>query len=231
MVAARSPQSSDRIFRFGPFELTPHLGELRRNCRRVDLQNQPMLILLTLLEHSGELVTREVLQRRLWPADTFVDFDMGLNTAVRKLRQALGDSAERPRYIETYARRGYRFIAPVASADAFPRDGSPNEPPPTNLPSAFIERPTATVPDPGPVLGNEGQIVAALDRAGPLLHSISDLPIAAPPASTAPASSLSATRRSRRLPFSTVRAAGALLVLALLLVGMLLASLLTVWNR
>ena len=75
-------------------------------------------MLAMLLEHPGEVVTREALRERLWAADTFVDFDHGLNTATKKLRQALGDSAENPRFIETLARRGYRFIAPVTAADS-----------------------------------------------------------------------------------------------------------------
>ena len=82
------------------------------------LQEKPFQMLAMLLEHPGEVVTREALRERLWAADTFVDFDHGLNTATKKLRQALGDSAENPRFIETLARRGYRFIAPVASVEA-----------------------------------------------------------------------------------------------------------------
>ncbi|HYU40875.1 MAG TPA: winged helix-turn-helix domain-containing protein [Vicinamibacteria bacterium] len=103
-----------RILRFGSFEVDLASGELRRQGLRISLQDQPFRLLALLLERAGEVVTREELRDRLWPADTFVDFDHSLNTAVRKLREALGDSAESPRYVETLARRGYRFVAPLA---------------------------------------------------------------------------------------------------------------------
>ncbi|MBV9609857.1 MAG: winged helix-turn-helix domain-containing protein [Acidobacteria bacterium] len=107
-----------RLFRFGLFEADERTGELRRDGRRVRLQEQPFQVLLMLLERPAELVTREEIRQRLWPVDTFVDFDHGLNTAVNKLRDALGDSASNPRFIETLARRGYRFIAPVSTTEA-----------------------------------------------------------------------------------------------------------------
>ena len=103
-----------RILRFGSFEVDLASGELRRQGRKIGLQDQPFRLLALLLDRAGELVTREELRDKLWPADTFVDFDHSLNTAVRKLREALGDSAETPRYVETLARRGYRFVAPLA---------------------------------------------------------------------------------------------------------------------
>ncbi len=103
-----------RILCFGSFEVDLASGELRRQGRKIGLQDQPFRLLALLLERAGEVVTREELRDKLWPADTFVDFDHSLNTAVRKLREALGDSAETPRYVETLARRGYRFVAPVA---------------------------------------------------------------------------------------------------------------------
>src|SRR5271165_6796663 len=102
------------VYRFGRFELDTRSGELRRNGYRVRMQEQPRRILVLLLEHAGDLVTREELHHALWPADTFVDFDIGLNAAIRKLRLALGDRVKNPQFIETIARRGYRFIAPVA---------------------------------------------------------------------------------------------------------------------
>ncbi len=105
---------------FGVFELDLRAGELRKHGLRVRLQEQPFQVLAMLLEHPGEVVTREELQRRLWPADTFVDFDHGLNKAISKIREALGDSAESPRFVETVARRGYRFLAEVKVADAAP---------------------------------------------------------------------------------------------------------------
>src|SRR5579863_3457361 len=102
-----------RPIRFGVFEVDQHSGELRKQGLRIKLREQPLQILLLLLAHPGELVSREELQKQLWPADTFVDFDRGLNKAVNHLREALGDSAESPRFIETLPKRGYRFIAPV----------------------------------------------------------------------------------------------------------------------
>jgi TolB-like protein/DNA-binding winged helix-turn-helix (wHTH) protein/Flp pilus assembly protein TadD len=98
---------------FGVFEVDLRAGELRKKGMRVRLQGQPFQVLAMLLEHPGEVVTREELQKRLWPADTFVDFDQGLNKAINKLREALGDSADTPRFVETVARRGYRFLAEV----------------------------------------------------------------------------------------------------------------------
>jgi Tol biopolymer transport system component/DNA-binding winged helix-turn-helix (wHTH) protein len=100
-------------YRFGTFELDSHSAELRRNGVRLRLQEQPFLVLRRLLESPGTLVTREELHGALWPADTFVDFDTSLNTAVKRLREALGDSADLPVFIETVPRRGYRFLAPV----------------------------------------------------------------------------------------------------------------------
>ncbi|HKC13590.1 MAG TPA: winged helix-turn-helix domain-containing protein [Vicinamibacteria bacterium] len=100
--------------RFGTFELDRRTGELRKDGRKVKLQEQPFRILELLLADPGEVVTREQLRSTVWPADTFVDFDDGLNSAIRKLRQALDDSAENPRFVETLPKRGYRFIAPVA---------------------------------------------------------------------------------------------------------------------
>jgi DNA-binding winged helix-turn-helix (wHTH) protein/Tol biopolymer transport system component len=102
--------------RFGLFEADLQSGELSRQGTKVRLQEQPFQILTLLLEKPGEIVTREELRARLWPADTFVDFDHGLNAGIKRLRDALGDSAENPRFIETLARRGYRFIAPVHRA-------------------------------------------------------------------------------------------------------------------
>jgi TolB-like protein/DNA-binding winged helix-turn-helix (wHTH) protein/Flp pilus assembly protein TadD len=105
---------------FGLFELDLRAGELRKHGLRIRLQEQPFQVLVMLLEHHGDVVTREELQKRLWPADTFVDFDHGLNKAISKIREALGDSAESPRFVETVARRGYRFLAEVRAADTAP---------------------------------------------------------------------------------------------------------------
>jgi DNA-binding winged helix-turn-helix (wHTH) protein/Tol biopolymer transport system component len=107
------PGAANGVIRFGIFEVDLCGGQLRRNGLKVRLQEQPFQVLAMLLERPGEVVTREDLHARLWPADTFVDFDHGLNAAVKRLRDALGDSAENPRFVETLARRGYRFLAPA----------------------------------------------------------------------------------------------------------------------
>ena len=99
--------------RFGPFELDVRLGELQHNGRKVILNQQPLQLLLALLEQPGELVSREDLVKRLWPDGTFVDYEHGVNSAVNRIREALGDTASNPRFVETLARRGYRFVAPV----------------------------------------------------------------------------------------------------------------------
>jgi TolB-like protein/DNA-binding winged helix-turn-helix (wHTH) protein len=105
--------SRSRIVRFGTYEADLNTRELRKGGVRIKLYGQPFEVLAMLIERPGELVTREALLRRLWPTETFVDFDHGVNTAINRLREALGDSAENPRFIETVPRRGYRFIAPV----------------------------------------------------------------------------------------------------------------------
>ena len=104
-------------YRFGAFEANAASGELRRQGLRVKLNAQPFEVLLMLLERPGELVTRDEISRRLWPDGTFVDSDHGVNSAVNRIREALGDSASNPRFIETLARRGYRFVAPVQQID------------------------------------------------------------------------------------------------------------------
>lgn len=108
--------NSGRCVRSGLFDIDLGTAELRKNGVRIALQEQPFRVLSVLLEHPGEVITREQLQARLWPADTYVGFDEGINTAIRKLRLAFGDSAENPRFIETLPRRGYRFIAPVSES-------------------------------------------------------------------------------------------------------------------
>jgi DNA-binding winged helix-turn-helix (wHTH) protein len=109
------PVPQKRVYRFGVFEADPQTGELRKAGVRLHVQEQPFQVLLMLLERPGELVAREEVRQKLW-SDTFVDFDHSLNTVINKLREALGDSANSPRFIETLARRGYRFIAPVEVA-------------------------------------------------------------------------------------------------------------------
>ncbi len=117
----------ERILRFGTFELDSRAGELRKKGAKIKLQDQPLQVLLMLLERQGEIVTRQELQKKLWPADTFVDFEHGLNKAMNRLRAALGDSSENPRFIETLPRKGYRFIAsPVGPA--FPMNAAVESP-------------------------------------------------------------------------------------------------------
>jgi len=101
------------LIRFAPFEVDTRSGELRRQGSRVKLQEQPFQVLLLLLERSGEVVTREELSKRLWPDNTFIDVERGLNKAINKLRDALRDDAENPRFVETLPQHGYRFIAAV----------------------------------------------------------------------------------------------------------------------
>jgi TolB-like protein/DNA-binding winged helix-turn-helix (wHTH) protein/Flp pilus assembly protein TadD len=126
-----SSSASSRILRFGPFETEVQAGELRKRGLKVRLQDQPFQILVMLLERPGELVTRQEIHQKLWPADTFVGFDHGLNNAINRLREALGDSAETPRFIETLPKKGYRFIGqvtgdePSAQAGYQPPEGTP----------------------------------------------------------------------------------------------------------
>ena len=108
------------MIRFGIYEADLEAGELRKGGRIIKLQEKPFQILAILLKRPGQIVTRQELKDRLWPGDTYIDFDHGLNTAVGKLRQALGDSAENPRFIETIPRRGYSFFAPILWENAPP---------------------------------------------------------------------------------------------------------------
>jgi|HubBroStandDraft_6_1064221.scaffolds.fasta_scaffold00325_16 Tol biopolymer transport system component/DNA-binding winged helix-turn-helix (wHTH) protein len=124
-----APPSFGRRVRAGLFEVDLGSGEVHKNGRKVPLQEQPFRVLAMLVERPGEIVTREELQASLWPADTFVGFDEGINTAIRKLRVVFGDSADNPRFIETIPRRGYRFIAPAVTSDS----------PATQLPTAAAE--------------------------------------------------------------------------------------------
>jgi DNA-binding winged helix-turn-helix (wHTH) protein len=117
-VSGPSPLASRKSAHFGVFEADLGVRELRKQGRRLRLQDQPFAMLTILLERAGSVVTREELRERLWPADTFVDFDHSLNTAVNKIREVLGDSASSPRFVETVARRGYRFLGEVQWEDA-----------------------------------------------------------------------------------------------------------------
>jgi len=137
-MAVQTKKEGLRRAQFGIFEADLEAEELRRSGVRVRLQSQPFKLLATLLEHAGEVVSRELLQRELWGADTTVDFDHSLGIAVNKLREALGDSADNPRFVETLAKRGYRFIAPVTVVDP--------------APAGVATAPAAATPKPAPAL-------------------------------------------------------------------------------
>ena len=137
-----------KIVRFGVFEFDLTACELRKHGLRIKLADQPLQVLTLLLEKPGEIVTREELRSRLWQADTFVDFDHGLNNAVMRVREALADSSETPRYVETVPRRGYRFIAPVEGIPV----ATPGSPPvETSSASALVPAPKL------PLSGNSAQ--------------------------------------------------------------------------
>jgi TolB-like protein/DNA-binding winged helix-turn-helix (wHTH) protein/Flp pilus assembly protein TadD len=141
------PEASTAVrLRFGVFELDLRSGELRKHGTRLRLQEQPFQVLAMLLERPGETVTREELRNRLWTAETFVDFDHGVNKAINRIRDALGDSATSPRFVETVARRGYRFIADVAVAERSPTPGASTAgaTPPSEEPVAPVERPRSS---------------------------------------------------------------------------------------
>ena len=112
------PTGASRHIRFGLFELDLRSGDLRKSGTRLSLPEQPLQLLTALLERPGDLLTRDELQQRLWRGDVFVDFEHGLNAAVKRLREALGDSADSPTFVETVPRRGYRFIAAVEASEA-----------------------------------------------------------------------------------------------------------------
>jgi cholera toxin transcriptional activator len=123
---------SNKIFRFGVFEADTSSGELRRAGVRLRLQEQPVQVLILFLERPGQVITREEIRQKLWPSGTFVDFDHSLNTIINKIREALGDSAANPRFVETLAKRGYRFMVPVSSTSQSKLDES-IEPPGSNF--------------------------------------------------------------------------------------------------
>ena len=118
----KTSSSVPPTLRFGVFELDPRAGELRKKGMKIRLQGQPVDILAMLLERPGETITREELQKKLWPADTFVDFEQGLNNAMKRLRASLDDNAESPHFIETLPRHGYRFIGSVNGSEQPPAE-------------------------------------------------------------------------------------------------------------
>src|SRR5215469_2995642 len=120
--------TTSNTVRFGSFELDLRSGELRRHGIKIRLSDQPLQVLQLLLENPGQIVTREEIQHKLWSTDTFVDFEHSLNAAVKRLREALSDTADHPRFIETLPRHGYRFIARVDSSSATPPDNTTPKP-------------------------------------------------------------------------------------------------------
>ena len=130
-------RSAGRV-RFGAFEFKPPTAELLKNGMKIKLSGQPVEILAMLLERPGQLVTREELQSRLWPHDTVVEFEHSINAAINRLREALSDSADEPRYVETLSRRGYRFIYPLSGVEARPEVA----PPPPSVPVAPVIEPS-----------------------------------------------------------------------------------------
>src|SRR5271169_4261216 len=134
------PLRPTSVVRFGTYEVSLQSGEVRKSGLRIRVQQQPMKLLEILLERPGEVVTREELRGRVWADESFGDFDQAVNIAIAKLRSALGDSAENPRFIETLPKRGYRFIADVSFVDA---DGR-------------LRRPESTGPEPGHQLHGNG---------------------------------------------------------------------------
>src|SRR5262245_20367482 len=127
-----------RVIRFEAFELDTRSGELRKHGIKIRLHQQPFRVLLMLLRHPGEVVLREEIRQALWAGDTVVEFDHGINATIQRLRDALGDSAEKPRYVETLPRRGYRFLATVEST----RSASPDSGPPSPRLEAAPETPS-----------------------------------------------------------------------------------------
>jgi DNA-binding winged helix-turn-helix (wHTH) protein len=160
MTNSRSDPRPDRRYRFGVFEADAATGELRRQGLRVKLNAQPFQILLMLLDRyldgPGQLVTRDEISRVLWPDGTFVDYEHGVNSAVNRIREALGDTAGSPRFVETLARRGYRFLAPVERiAERIPE----------RVPERIVERiDSGDAPQPAPI---ESPAPASTDRAAP----------------------------------------------------------------
>jgi cholera toxin transcriptional activator len=151
-------------YKFGQYEADVNAAELRHNGTRLKLQMQPFQVLVALLERPKEVVTREELRSRLWPEDTFVDFDHGLNTAMAKLRDVLGDSAARPRYIETIAKRGYRFLAEVEAPEtALSSPGAPTATPAGSAISVAVN--TSMAPANTDYAGTPAATEAELPRA------------------------------------------------------------------
>jgi DNA-binding winged helix-turn-helix (wHTH) protein len=168
--AHRSPPS---VVGFGVFEADLRSGELRKAGVRIPLQEQPLRVLTCLLQNPGELVTRDELRRELWPDNTFLDFEHGLNAAMKRLRDALGDSADTPRFIETLPRRGYRFIAPVQVPGGAPA--------PVSTPDPETVAPVAAPRSVWPVAAILLSVLAAIAAAAWWRGALPGVPTAPPP--------------------------------------------------
>lgn len=183
-----------RVIRFGPFEADLHTRELRKHGLKLKLQEQPFQVLAMLLARPGDLVTREEIRSRLWPQDTFIDFDNGLNAAVRRLREALNDNAETPRFVETLPRRGYRFIASVGTVST--EKTAQSEICLVTNPTLAINEATETAASPfengtlykvvdhGPEVDSQGRAMAAKPAAAVAEPEVSSTAISQPSAST-----------------------------------------------
>ncbi|HUO60552.1 MAG TPA: winged helix-turn-helix domain-containing protein [Candidatus Acidoferrales bacterium] len=152
-----------RLFRFGVFEAEEDSGELRRQGTRVKVNAQAFQLLLMLLENAGQVVSRDAIQQRLWPEGTFVDFDHGVNSAVNRIREALGDSAAQPRYVETLSRRGYRFLAPVQCVEK------------GNGRAVALQQEQVDVTVPSPVVSSRSAAIVPFN-SGTILASPEELP-------------------------------------------------------
>ncbi|MGC1904014.1 MAG: winged helix-turn-helix domain-containing protein [Candidatus Acidiferrum sp.] len=151
------------MYRFGPFEFDLRSHELRRDYARLKIPEQCFTVLRKLVEHPGELVTRDELRKAVWPAETFVDFDTGLNKIVKLLRQVLGDSADAPSYIETVPKLGYRFVAPLLVVES-PREAT-SEPPPRSFDGG-----AASSPSPAPIPKSSGSAASPASKTTPIFH-------------------------------------------------------------
>ena len=160
------------LVNFGAFELDLRARELRKYGRKIGLPEQSIQVLAMLLEQPGEVVLREEIQKKLWPNDTIVEFDHSINAAVKRLRRALGDEAETPRYVETLPRRGYRFIYPIDAPVGVPIDGSiplPTQPagrPPVGNPEPEDETASGTSVPPGILISKKVSHYRVLETLG-----------------------------------------------------------------
>jgi cholera toxin transcriptional activator len=161
-------QRPARRYRFGAFEADAESGELRRQGLRIKLNAQPFQVLMLLMDRPGQLLTREEISRELWPDGTFVDYEHGVNSAVNRIREALGDTASSPRFVETLARRGYRFVAPVERIDLNENPSPAQDSPSENQPTEPDQQPIPAEPD----SGFAGRILATPQELPKVSHPV-----------------------------------------------------------